>query len=234
MNVPDRGRAVVPAVRVADLLKQYGQQFRGCIHVYRDEQGPGSEGFILIDEGTVLAAKLSDQGISLHQLDALHRMMTMEGISAKVVEMSDDQIKAALAEDPASAIRTAAGNLEKPAPPVAKEKAEYDRILSLVNSLPGVAAAAFVVDGLPAFQQGKADFEHIAAATEDMARTGARIAGELQLGATEQIIVETPGYKVIIAPVGDMFLCVLARGEANLGLIRLNIRSMQNTCKAQV
>jgi predicted regulator of Ras-like GTPase activity (Roadblock/LC7/MglB family) len=66
-----------------------------------------------------------------------------------------------------------------------------------------------------------------------MVRTGARIAGELQLGAAEQIIIETPGYKVIIAPVSDMFLCVLARGETNLGLIRLNIRSAQNTYKSR-
>jgi predicted regulator of Ras-like GTPase activity (Roadblock/LC7/MglB family) len=38
---------------------------------------------------------------------------------------------------------------------------------------------------------------------------------------------------VIIAPVSDMFLCVLARGETNLGLIRLNIRSTQNTYQLQ-
>jgi predicted regulator of Ras-like GTPase activity (Roadblock/LC7/MglB family) len=99
-------------------------------------------------------------------------------------------------------------------------------------SLPGVVAVAFVADGLPVFQQGKTDFEHIAAATEDIMRTGARIAGELQLGTAEQIIIETQGYKVIIAPVSDMFLCVLARAETNLGLIRLNIRSTQITCKS--
>jgi predicted regulator of Ras-like GTPase activity (Roadblock/LC7/MglB family) len=217
---------------VADLLKQYGQQFKGCIYVYRLEQGPGSEGFILIDNGTVLAAALSSQGINLHQLDALYRMMALEGIKAKIVEMTDDQIKTAIREAPEAAINTAAAAPPKQVSPV-KEKAEYDHILSLITSLPGVAAAAFVADGLPVFQQGKADFEHIAAATEDMVRTGARIAGELQLGAAEQIIIETPGYKVIIAPVSDMFLCVLARGETNLGLIRLNIRSTQNTYKSQ-
>jgi predicted regulator of Ras-like GTPase activity (Roadblock/LC7/MglB family) len=215
---------------VADLLKQYGQQFKGCICVYRQEQGTGSEGFILIDNGTVLAAALSSQGINLHQLDALYRMMALEGVTSKVFVMTDDQIRAVIREAPDAAINRAA---TVPAKQVAlvKEKAEYDHILSLITSLPGVAAAAFVADGLPVFQLGKADFEHIAAATEDMVRTGARIAGELQLGMAEQIIIETPGYKVIIAPVSDMFLCVLARGETNLGLIRLNIRSTQDTYK---
>jgi len=212
---------------VADLLKQYGKQFKGCIYVYRLEQGHDSEGYILMDNGTVLAAAFSSQGINLCQLNALYRMMSLEGVRSKIVEMTDDQIKAAIKDAPGSAINAAAGAPAKQAPPIAKEKAEYDHILSLITSLPGVAAAAFVADGLPVFQQGDADFEHIAAATEDMVRTGSRIAGELQLGAADQIIIETPGYKVIIAPVSDMFLCVLTRSETNLGLIRLNIRNTQ-------
>jgi predicted regulator of Ras-like GTPase activity (Roadblock/LC7/MglB family) len=227
------GRPVAESTAtVSGLLKQYGQQFKGCVHVYRKEQGPASEGFILIDNGTVLAAALASQGINLHQIDALYRMMALDNVTSKVVELSDDEIRAALREEPESAITGAVTAPAKLVVPVAKEKAEYDHILSLITSLPGVAAAAFVADGLPVFQQGKADFEHIAAATEDMVRTGGRIAGELQLGAAEQIIIETPGYKVIIAPVNDMFLCVLARGETNLGLIRLNIRSTQNTYRS--
>jgi predicted regulator of Ras-like GTPase activity (Roadblock/LC7/MglB family) len=235
VNLPEGKPVAESMATVADLLKQYGQQFKGCIFVYRLEHGPDSEGFILINNGTVLAASLSSQGINLYQLDALYRMMTLDGVKSKVVEMTDDQIAATIREVPDAAINTAAGAPAKqapPAPPVSKEKAEYDHILSMMTSLPGVAATAFVADGLPVFQQGNADFEHIAAATEDMVRTGARIAGELQFGTAQQIIIETAGYKVIIAPVSDMFLCVLARGETNLGLIRLNIRSAQNTCKS--
>jgi len=232
VNLPEGRPVAESTATVADLLKQYGQQFKGCIWVYRPEQGPGSEGFILIDNGTVLAAALSSQGIRLHQLDALYRMMALEGIRSKVVELTDDQLSAAIRDAPDAAINAAAEAPAKQAPPVAKEKAEYDHILSLMASLPGVVAVAFVADGLPVFQQGKTDFEHISAATEDMVRTGARIAGELQLGTAEQIIIETQGYKVIIAPVSDMFLCVLARAGTNLGLIRLNIRSTQNTCKS--
>ena len=232
MNLPEGRPVTESTATVADLLKQYGQQFKGCIYVSRPEQGPGSEGFILIDDGTVLAAALANQGINLYQLDALYRMMALDHVRTEVVAMTGDEIGAAIREVPEAAISAAAGRLQSPAAPiatttVAKEKAEHDTLLALIMSLPGVIAAAFVADGLPVFQQGDADFEHIAAATEDMVRTGGRIAGELQLGGAEQIIIETPGYKVIIAPVSDMFLCVLTRCDANLGLIRLNIRNMQ-------
>ena len=233
MNLQDGSRVAESTAPIADLLKDFGQGFKGCIYVYRPEPGPGSEGFILIADGKVLAAMLSSQGINLYRLDALHRMMSLEGIRSKIVELTDGQIQTAITEAPDAAIIAESAAQGKQPQPVPKEKAEYDHILSLVTSLPGVAAAAFVADGLPVFQQGNADFEHIAAATEDMVRTGGRIAGELQLGAAEQIIIETPGYKVIIAPVSDMFLCVLARRETNLGLIRLNIRNMQENYRLQ-
>jgi predicted regulator of Ras-like GTPase activity (Roadblock/LC7/MglB family) len=225
LNLPDGTQTAESTATVSELLKEYGQQFKGCIYVHRQEQGPGSEGFILIDNGTVLAAALSRQGIRLYQLNALYRMMTLEGVSSRVVAMTEDQIREAIAQAPESAISKTAP--EKKEPLVFGEKAEFDQVLSMLTSLPGVVAAALVADGLPVFQHGDADFEHIAAATEDMVRAGSRIAGELQLGETDQIILETPGYKAIIAPVSDMFLCVLARNDTNLGLIRLNIRNTQ-------
>jgi len=231
VNLPDGRPVAESTATVADLLKDYGQQFKGCIYVYRLEQGPGSAGYILLDNGTVLAASLASQGINLYQLNALQRMMTLEGVRSKIVELSDDELQTIIREAPEAAITGTPGAPKKQAPPIAKEKAEYDHILSLLTSLPGVVAAALVADGLPVFQQGEADFEHIAAATEDMVRAGSRITRELQLGATDQIILETPGYKAIIAPVSDMFLCVLAKGDTNLGLIRLNIKNTQTTNK---
>ncbi len=109
-------------------------------------------------------------------------------------------------------------------------------MLSTVLLLPGVVAAALVADGFPIFQKGEqqVDFEHIAVATEDIVRSGTRIATELQLGSAEQIILETPEYKVIIAPIDDMFLCVLAKADGNLGLVRLSIKNVQNTVRDMV
>jgi len=91
-----------------------------------------------------------------------------------------------------------------------------------------VIATALVADGLPVYQQGEQlDFDHIAVATEDMVRSGARIATELQLGVTDEIILETQSHKVVIAPINDMFLCVLTEANANLGLLRLSIKNAQ-------
>ncbi len=56
--LPDGSHVAESAAPVADLLKDFGQGFKGCIYVSRPEPGPGSEGFILVDNGTVLAAAL--------------------------------------------------------------------------------------------------------------------------------------------------------------------------------
>jgi len=107
---------------------------------------------------------------------------------------------------------------------------EYEQLVLSFTSIDGVMGTALVADGFPVYQYGTGvDFEHVAAATEDIVRIGTRIATELQLGRTGQIILETPGYKVIIAPVSDMFLCVLARTDTNLGIIRLNINNVQRS-----
>ncbi len=112
------------------------------------------------------------------------------------------------------------------------EPISYDVLLSTVAELPGVIAAALVLDGLPIYQQGQqVDFEHIAVATEDMVRSGTKIATELQLGSAEQIILETPSNKAVIAPIDDMFLCVLTTADANLGLVRLSIQNAQNSMR---
>jgi len=46
------------------------------------------------------------------------------------------------------------------------------------------------------------------------------------MGDLSQMILETPAGKLIIAPYRDLSICVLARPDANLGLIRLSIRSI--------
>lgn len=233
MKLPGGQPAAESTASVPDLLKEYGQQFKGCIRVYRPEPVPGSEGFILLDSGTVLAAAFSSQGINLYQLNALHRMMALGDIRSEIVPLTDEQVREAIGNAPDAAIVATTGAMAGQAPRIAEEKAEYDYTLSRLTSMPGVLAAALVADGLPVFHQGEADFEHIAAAAEDIIRAGSRITRELQLGGTDHIILETPGYKVFIAPVSDMYLCVLARGDSNLGLIRLNVRNTQSTYKPQ-
>ncbi|MDD1654842.1 MAG: roadblock/LC7 domain-containing protein, partial [Methanomicrobiales archaeon] len=74
---------------------------------------------------------------------------------------------------------------------------------------------------------GKADFDQVAANAEDLLRAGTKIASDIHIGGLHQIILESAGGKLIISPFGDLNLCVFTDADANLGLIRVAIRSLQ-------
>ena len=238
---------------VADLLQQYGQNFKGSINVYKAGHGLNSNGYIMVDNGTVLAAAYTMLSITLYQLSAMDRMMSLASTSSEIVAMEDDEIQSFLNEYPNATIvagigdntekgaTTEASSQEVLATPVPESvtvitvsepfnQGGFEQLVASFTALPGVIGSALVADGFPIYQHGSdVDFEHVAAATEDMVRAGTRIATELQLGETGQIILETPEYKVIIAPIKDMFICVLTRSDTNLGLIRLNISNVQRS-----
>lgn len=261
MKLPTGQRLAESTASVADLLKQYGLNFKGSINVYNTSQDLGSNGFILMDNGTVLAAAYTMMRITLYQFSALDRMMSLTSLRSEIIALTDDEMRAIMSEYQHATISSESGapaagdgkeaavveaqveappasHQPEPAAPAAQpaavpepaSPAGYEQLVSAFTALPGVLGSALVAEGFPVYQHGKdVDFEHIAAATEDMVRAGSRIASELQLGDTGQIILETPGYKVIIAPINDMFLCVLAQSDTNLGLIRLNIRNAQRS-----
>lgn len=240
MKIPD-GKLIAETVKpVPEALKEYGHDFRGCISIKQGENGMASEGFIIVDDGNVLASAFATMGIVLYQMNALDRMMALKAPELKVFAYGEGEKAQVFAGYPDSIIggmsnapEANTGEAEAPAAPEPR-KIPYDVLLATVIQLPGVIAAALVVDGLPIYQQGQqVDFEHIAVATEDMVRSGARIAGELQLGSADQIILETASNKVVIAPLNDMFLCVLTSADANLGLVRLSIRNAQNNMREQ-
>ena len=58
-------------------------------------------------------------------------------------------------------------------------------------------------------------------------RAGTRIAKEMSFGDPNQLILETENNKIIIAPCGDLFLCIVATADAQLGLIRVLLKSIQ-------
>lgn len=222
---------------IPEILKKYSQGFKGCIAVSRENGSGGrSEGFILIEDGNVISSAYSTIGITFYQLNALERIMALNDTVSEIYAYTGEEREQLLRQYPNSLIVTevqkkseeikSVMEAEEAKPPIVE--GSYDRLLKDLVNIPSVIAAALVVDGFPIFQYGgQVDFEHIAVATEDMVRAGARIATELQLGRTEQIIIETPEYKVIIAPISDMFLCVLTSSNANLGLARLMIKNAQ-------
>jgi len=89
-----------------------------------------------------------------------------------------------------------------------------------------IAVSAFF-EGFAVQSAGAADFDRIAAVAEDLLRAGSKIARDLETGDLDQIILETPGGKLIIAPFGDLSMCILTASNANLGLVRLALRSIR-------
>ena len=96
--------------------------------------------------------------------------------------------------------------------------------LTHIARQPGVVAVSVFHEGFALQALGSADFEQVAAVAEDLLRAGTRITGDMDMGDLSQMILETQAGKLIIAPYRDLFVCVLANPDANLGLIRLSIR----------
>jgi predicted regulator of Ras-like GTPase activity (Roadblock/LC7/MglB family) len=100
--------------------------------------------------------------------------------------------------------------------------------LKKLKNLAGVIAVSTFFDGFPIQCIGDADFEHTAASAEDLMRQATKITQELKIGSLDQIILETDDNKFIIAPCGDLHLCVFTTADAHLGLIRVVLKSIQS------
>lgn len=100
-------------------------------------------------------------------------------------------------------------------------------ILRKILVQPGVIAVSAFLDGFSVQSLGEADFDQVAAMAEDLIRAGIKFAEDLKIGLIEQVILETNSGKIIIAPYGDLFLCVFTGPNANIGLIRVVLKSIQ-------
>jgi predicted regulator of Ras-like GTPase activity (Roadblock/LC7/MglB family) len=103
-----------------------------------------------------------------------------------------------------------------------------DRLRELQASSPDIEASAIVsVDGLSiasALPQGVEE-DRVSAMSAAMLSLGERIASELGRGALEQVYIRGERGFVILMSIGqEAVLTVLARGQAKLGLIFLDMR----------
>jgi predicted regulator of Ras-like GTPase activity (Roadblock/LC7/MglB family) len=204
-------------------------------------------GFILMDKGRLLAAMFRTATDSYQGQIALS-FMTMDSGDAGAVQTlhlrryNDAEFARALAicRDSRLLISDEQTPPQAPAPTLAKsaEKArETDGVspeyldqskLKKILIQPGVIAVSAFFEGFPVQSMGDADFEHVAASAEDFMRAGVKIAQDMNAGLLEQMILETAENKFIIAPCGDLFLCVFTTADAQLGLIRVVLRSLQS------
>jgi predicted regulator of Ras-like GTPase activity (Roadblock/LC7/MglB family) len=103
-----------------------------------------------------------------------------------------------------------------------------DRLRELQASSPDIEASAVVsVDGLSiasALPQGVEE-DRVSAMSAAMLSLGERIATELGRGSLEQVYIKgEKGYVVLMAVGEDAVLTALAREQAKLGLIFLDMR----------
>lgn len=219
-------------------LHQYLVTFRGLI----ETETPSGHGFILIDKGNRVAAYFKNAQGSFRGEPALE-FMHMESTGGdgspqtfNVRKYTDEEFSHAgqisheeglLIHEtvPDSAINSEVLNSEV----IADTPEPLDETkLKKIKSLAGVIAVAAFYEGFSLQCIGDADFEHVAASAEDLMRAGTRIARDLKIGSLDQMILETDENKFIIAPCGDIFLCVFTTADAHLGLIRVVLKNIQS------
>jgi predicted regulator of Ras-like GTPase activity (Roadblock/LC7/MglB family) len=196
-------------------------------------------GFILTNNGRLISAYFRDGDTVFRGTDALsHMTLEADGTDisqsfdlhvynpeelAQAVQISREE-KLLLADStsaPAPVVNRADGGTA--VPPEFLDESKLRKILSQ----PGVLAVSAFFEGFPVQSMGDAGFEHVAASAEDFARAGTKIAQEMNIGNLDQLILETPSNKFIIAPCGDLYLCIFTRSDAQLGLIRVVLKSIQ-------
>jgi predicted regulator of Ras-like GTPase activity (Roadblock/LC7/MglB family) len=224
--------------------------FVGAIEI---ETGSG-HGFILTENGKLISAYFrSDEGV-FRGKEALSHMTLDSGGNddqtfslrrydtgefAKAVTISRDEHLLLAGPSPVKPAGTSPAPQTPQPPPVqagmpvtatgSPVPPEYldETKLRKILSQPGVIAVSAFFEGFPVQSMGEADFEHVAASAEDFMRAGLKISQEMKTGNLDQLILETANNKFIIAPCGDLYLCIFTTAEAQLGLIRVVLKSIQ-------
>jgi len=184
------------------------------------------EGFILIDQGKIIAASFTS-GDKIHSGNgALEIINATTPGKMELRSYTVDEYRAAVDI-------SKSGNflLQDESNLPAIHDLLDESILRKVLVQPGVIAVSAFSEGFSVQSLGTADFDQVAAMAEDLLRAGIKIAKDMKIGLIDQIILETGLGKIIIAPYGDLFLCVFTGPDANIGLIRVVLRSIQTAVK---
>jgi predicted regulator of Ras-like GTPase activity (Roadblock/LC7/MglB family) len=201
--------------------------FYGVIEI---DTSAGS-GFLLADHGVLIAAFFRDSGGSFRGRGALDRMSQIHAdedgfrLSYALYSYNSDEFSKAISictKEEMVLSEQKKGSLVRI--PKLIDTVKLTKILSL----PGVIAVSVFFEGFPVQSLGEGDFEHVAVLAEDLLRAGIKITREMDIGNPEQIILETNIHKILIAPCGDLFLCVVTRNDAQLGLLRVALRNLQS------
>jgi predicted regulator of Ras-like GTPase activity (Roadblock/LC7/MglB family) len=186
--------------------------------------GKTGEGFLLIDHGKVVACLVLTQALEVKG-NAAYELLMSEPVLDFVIRRhlaEEFQIAREFCEE--QDLLIAYDESGKPLRNVASKGWNLDKI----QKQSGVLAVSAFHEGFAVQSTGNADFDQVAAIAEDLLRAGAKIAEELAHEQLDQLVLETPLGKFIIAPYGDINICVLTDPDMNLGLIRMAIRNVQS------
>jgi predicted regulator of Ras-like GTPase activity (Roadblock/LC7/MglB family) len=222
---------------------QHLREFRGIIRIETDR----GKGFLLMRKGELVAACFEDtEGVYRGDAAVRYIMAAPENDSAPLAQKF--VMRSYTDHDYAEALDKCTEGGFVIAPPESKiaplpvKSTDASRTascivdegtLNKIMSQPGVIAVSAFYEGFPVHSLGEEDFEHVAARAEDLIRAGTRIAQDMTLGEPSQLILETAEHKFIIVPCGDLFLCIITRADAQLGLMRVLIRSIQNDVRRE-
>ncbi len=225
MSLPEGTYAGISAVPLQEEHPDGTHPFSGRVEVLT---GNGS-GILIIDKGRVIAAHFRNQTSDFKGKEVIAHLMRSAG--DKDLNLQYVQYKYTpeqIAEAKKICRKEGLCMLEKDvgSQPPTKNGLD-DALLHRLFNQRGVIAVSVFFEGFPVQSIGEGDFEQVAAMAEDFLRAGKKMAENLRMGVLDQIILESDERKCIIAPYGDLYLCLLTNRDVNLGLIRLAIHNIQ-------
>jgi predicted regulator of Ras-like GTPase activity (Roadblock/LC7/MglB family) len=203
-------------------LASISPRFTGAVRI----EGPGGTGFVLTQSGNPYAAAFEDTGrdLLLSGDEAYRYLLDRPSLDYELIAYTAEETGAARETSRETGCLVSGDG----AMPAARTGSGDTDRLDRIARQPGVIAVSVFHEGFALQSLGSADFDQVAAVAEDLLRAGTRITADMDMGDLTQVVLETPAGKLIIAPHGDLSLCILAKPDANLGLIRLSIRGMQD------
>lgn len=198
-------------------------EFTGQIIAGVTARGSNGEGYLLIENGVPAIAQYNENETELKGNDAIIFFRDQPFFEYTISHYNEPELREIITHAIQNKWLVDYKSLPDEEVAALSEEEKLERVLRQ----PGVIAVSSFYEGFPIISKGDGDFEHAAAIAEDLLRAGARISEDLGIGILEQIILETPQGKCILAPFGDLYLVVLTSTDANLGLIRLAIKGVQ-------
>ncbi len=186
--------------------------------------GHPGEGFLLIDKGKFVASLFHTPASEMKANAAYELLSGEHTLDFEMRKYSAEEFFTARETCAKEGLLIAYDENGKPLKTVVSGEWNLDKI----KKQPGVLAVSAFHEGFAVQSTGNADFDQVAAVAEDLLRTGKKIAGDLSIEPLNQLILETPHGKFIIAPYGDINICIFTEADANLGLIRMAIRNIQS------